>query len=179
MSRAGEAERWFRRVLPGLAQHPTLFPYALDLERGLVLLVELDEQDYRNAAFLDERCMTESMQAQQHEIDMIATAVEEMSASISEVARSAAQASHATEETNQRANAGQRAVELAIASTDKVAEGMRDSIGTIQSLQQDSQTIGSVLGLSAESQIHVLGLRRGGEQPGLRGHERARGFSGD
>jgi hypothetical protein len=62
MSRAGEAERWFRRVLPGLAQHPTLFPYALDLERGLVLLVELDEQDYRNAAFLDERCMTESMQ---------------------------------------------------------------------------------------------------------------------
>ena len=36
------------------------------------------------------------MQAQQHEIDMIATAVEEMSASISEVARSAAQGEGAT-----------------------------------------------------------------------------------
>ncbi|MGB5494901.1 MAG: PAS domain-containing methyl-accepting chemotaxis protein, partial [Sedimenticolaceae bacterium] len=104
--------------------------------------------------------MTDDMLAQQHEIDMIATAVEEMSASISEVARSAAQASHATEETNQRANAGQRAVELAIASTDKVAEGMRDSIGTIQSLQQDSQTIGSVLGVirGVAEQTNLLAL---------------------
>jgi aerotaxis receptor len=121
--------------------------------------------------------MTESMQAQQHEIDMIATAVEEMSASISEVARSAAQASHATEETNQRASAGQRAVELAIASTDKVAEGVRDSIGTIQSLQQDSQAMGSVLGVirGVAEQTNLLALNAAIEA--ARAGEQGRGFA--
>ena len=121
--------------------------------------------------------MTENMQAQQHEIDMIATAVEEMSASISEVARSAAQASRATEETNQRASAGQRAVELAIASTDKVAAGMRDSIGTIQSLQQDSQTIGSVLGVirGVAEQTNLLALNAAIEA--ARAGEQGRGFA--
>ena len=121
--------------------------------------------------------MTDDMLAQQHEIDMIATAVEEMSASISEVARSATQASHATEETNQRASAGQRAVELAIASTDKVAEGMRDSIGTIQSLQQDSQTIGSVLGVirGVAEQTNLLALNAAIEA--ARAGEQGRGFA--
>ena len=121
--------------------------------------------------------MTDAMLAQQHEIDMIATAVEEMSASISEVARSAARASHATEETNQRASAGQRAVELAIASTDKVAAGMRDSIGTIQSLQQDSQTIGSVLGVirGVAEQTNLLALNAAIEA--ARAGEQGRGFA--
>jgi methyl-accepting chemotaxis protein len=68
-------------------------------------------------------------------------------------------------------------VELAIASTDKVAAGMRDSIGTIQSLQQDSRTMGSVLGVirGVAEQTNLLALNAAIEA--ARAGEQGRGFA--
>lgn len=121
--------------------------------------------------------MTDSMQIQQKEIDVIATAVEEMSASVEEVARSAANASTATEMTNERAVAGQRAVESAIASTHKVADGVANAASTVASLEQDSEGIGTVLVVirGIAEQTNLLALNAAIEA--ARAGEQGRGFA--
>ena len=121
--------------------------------------------------------MSKNMQMQQHEIDMIATAVEEMSASVREVARSATTASEATERTNQRANAGQRALETAIAKTQQVADGVTQAAATIQSLEQESEAIDAVLVVirSIAEQTNLLALNAAIEA--ARAGEQGRGFA--
>ena len=121
--------------------------------------------------------MTDSMQVQQREIDMIATATEEMSASVQEVARSANSASLATEQTNQRATAGQRAVEEAITSTRRVAEGVARAAETIRTLEQDSEAIGTVLVVirGIAEQTNLLALNAAIEA--ARAGEQGRGFA--
>ncbi len=121
--------------------------------------------------------MTDSMQVQQREIDMIATATEEMSASVHEVARSATTASQATEQTNQRATAGQRAVEDAVASSRRVAEGVARAAETIRTLEQDSEAIGAVLVVirGIAEQTNLLALNAAIEA--ARAGEQGRGFA--
>jgi aerotaxis receptor len=116
--------------------------------------------------------MNGSLQVQQHEIDMIATAVEEMSASVQEVARSATMAAAATEQTNQRATAGQRAVDAAISSSQELADSVAGAAETIASLEQDSEAIGAVLvvirGIAEQTNLLALNAAieaaRAGEQ---------------
>ena len=121
--------------------------------------------------------MTESMEVQQNEIDMIATAVEQMSASVHEVAQSAATASAATETTNERAVAGQHALESAVRSTGKVAEGVTNAASTIESLEQDSENIGTVLVVirGIAEQTNLLALNAAIEA--ARAGEQGRGFA--
>ena len=121
--------------------------------------------------------MSNEMQAQQHEIETIATAVEQMSMSIKEVARSANSASDATEQTNQRARAGQRAVDSAITSANQVADGVSHASGIMASLQQDSESIGAVLDVirGIADQTNLLALNAAIEA--ARAGDQGRGFA--
>ena len=121
--------------------------------------------------------MSQNMVLQQREIDMVATAIEEMSASVREVARSATNASAATEQTNLRASAGQRAVDSAIASTRQVAESVHHAAETIQSLDHDSAAIDAVLVVirSIAEQTNLLALNAAIEA--ARAGEQGRGFA--
>ncbi len=53
-----EGRRWLQQVLPTLPVDPSLFPYQLDLEQNLVLMIQMTETDYERAAFLDERIIS-------------------------------------------------------------------------------------------------------------------------
>jgi aerotaxis receptor len=121
--------------------------------------------------------MSQSMQTQQHEIDIMAAAVEEMSASVHEVARSAVTASDATEQTNLRANAGKRSLEAAIAQTKLVADGVTQAANTIRSLEQESEAIDAVLVVirGIAEQTNLLALNAAIEA--ARAGEQGRGFS--
>lgn len=121
--------------------------------------------------------MSQNMVLQQREIDMVATAIEEMSASVREVARSATNASASTEQTNLRASAGQRAVDSAIASTRQVAESVHHAAETIQSLDHDSAAIDAVLLVirSIAEQTNLLALNATIEA--ARTGEQGRGFA--
>lgn len=121
--------------------------------------------------------MTRNMDTQRQEIDRIATAAEEMSASVQEVAHSAGRAAHATEQTHARATAGQKAVHRAIECTQRVADGVEHASGIIQSLEKDSEAIGSVLIVirGIAEQTNLLALNAAIEA--ARAGEQGRGFA--
>ncbi|MCB1800690.1 MAG: methyl-accepting chemotaxis protein [Gammaproteobacteria bacterium] len=121
--------------------------------------------------------MTEELQTQRHEIDMIATAAEEMSASVSEVARSARAASESTRQTNERATTGKTAVNEAVASTRRVADGMHRAAAILAALEQDSEAIGTVLVVirGIAEQTNLLALNAAIEA--ARAGEQGRGFA--
>jgi aerotaxis receptor len=121
--------------------------------------------------------MQNGMSAQREEIDLIATAAEEMSASVQEVARSAAEASQATEQTHARATAGQNAVDRAITCTGRVADGVERASEIIKSLESDSEAIGTVLFVIRDiaDQTNLLALNAAIEA--ARAGEQGRGFA--
>lgn len=51
-------------MVADLAASPALYPWSLDLERRAVLLVRMDEADYRASSFLDERIVTRDRRGQ-------------------------------------------------------------------------------------------------------------------
>jgi aerotaxis receptor len=121
--------------------------------------------------------MTDSMLVQQQELDMIATAAEEMSANVQEVSRSATSASQATEQTNQRATTGRDAINEAVTITEQVANGVARATDTIQTLEKDSEAIGTVLEVirGIAEQTNLLALNAAIEA--ARAGEQGRGFA--
>ncbi len=121
--------------------------------------------------------MNSDMQAQQKEIDAIATAVEQMCASVKAVAASAHSANNATEQTHQRARAGQEAVDHAISSTKQVADEINRASGIMASLEQHSESIGAVLDVirGIADQTSLLALNAAIEA--ARAGDQGRGFA--
>ena len=121
--------------------------------------------------------MAGNMDLQRREVDMVATAMEEMSSSIRDVAQNAANASSSTEQTRDRASAGQVAVDCAIANTRRMADGISRATQTIASLQDDSEAIGAVLGVIRDiaDQTNLLALNAAIEA--ARAGDQGRGFA--
>jgi methyl-accepting chemotaxis protein len=96
---------------------------------------------------------------------------------VQEVARSATMAAAATEQTNQRATAGQRAVDAAISSSQELADSVAGAAETIASLEQDSEAIGAVLVVirGIAEQTNLLALNAAIEA--ARAGEQGRGFA--
>src|SRR5210317_982399 len=55
-----EGRRWLKQVLPTLPVDPSLYPQQIDLEQNLALMIQMAEEDYERAAFLDERVISPS-----------------------------------------------------------------------------------------------------------------------
>ncbi|HHK4688656.1 TPA: cache domain-containing protein, partial [Pseudomonas aeruginosa] len=102
----------------------------------------------------------QAMERQRHETDQVATAINEMSAAAHEVAQSAQRAAEAAQQTDHEGQAAKRVVDGSIERIHALVDEIRDSGTSLDSLQQDVQSIVSVLGVirSIAEQTNLLAL---------------------
>lgn len=131
---------------------------------------------------------TEKMQAQsgyarqgvtrqQLETDQIATAINQMTATVQEVARSATDAASAANQADKEANNGKNVVSQTIKSIQTLAENVEQAANVIQKLEGDTTEIGSVLDVikGIADQTNLLALNAAIEA--ARAGEQGRGFA--
>ncbi|WP_409563811.1 methyl-accepting chemotaxis protein [Pseudomonas sp. SLBN-26] len=119
----------------------------------------------------------QAMERQRHETDQVATAINEMSAAAHEVAQSAQGAAEAAQKTDQEGQAAKRVVDGSITRIHSLVGDIRESGVSLDSLQQDVQSIVSVLGVirSIAEQTNLLALNAAIEA--ARAGEAGRGFA--
>ncbi|MCW8886732.1 MAG: methyl-accepting chemotaxis protein, partial [Motiliproteus sp.] len=77
--------------------------------------------------------------------DMVATAMNEMAATVNEIAQNAVSASEATRAANEQAQHGDHEVEATVTMISNLADELRTASKIIQSLQQNSNEVGSFI----------------------------------
>ena len=114
---------------------------------------------------------------QQNETDQVATAMNEMSASVHEVARNTEQASEAAGTANAETVAGQQVMQVTISVMRTVADEVNRVAEAIEALKQDSENINSVVEVisSIAEQTNLLALNAAIEA--ARAGEQGRGFA--
>jgi len=119
----------------------------------------------------------QGIQKQQQETDMVAVAIEEMTATAQEVASLAANTSVSTRETQQEANTGREIVAENMRAVERLSEEMKNAEEVIGVLETDSDNIGSVLGVirGIAEQTNLLALNAAIEA--ARAGEQGRGFA--
>lgn len=111
------------------------------------------------------------------ETEQVATAMNEMSATVQEVARNAADAAEAASRAHNDANDGQQVVEKAISSIHTLDSGIQSSADAIRKLQDETSEIGGVLDVirGIAEQTNLLALNAAIEA--ARAGEQGRGFA--
>ena len=119
----------------------------------------------------------QAMERQRHETDQVATAINEMSAAAHEVARSAQGAAEAAQQTDNEGQAAKKVVDGSIDHIHALVEDIRESGVSLDNLQQDVQSIVSVLDVirSIAEQTNLLALNAAIEA--ARAGEAGRGFA--
>ncbi|MFT5235581.1 MAG: methyl-accepting chemotaxis protein [Shewanella sp.] len=114
---------------------------------------------------------------QLNETDMVATAITEMGATIDEIAKNTELAAERADNTHENALKGQDGVEQTIEKIQSLAEQLNRSAQVIGELENDSQTIGSVLDVirGIAEQTNLLALNAAIEA--ARAGEQGRGFA--
>ncbi len=120
---------------------------------------------------------TINLQQQQNETTLVATAVEEMSLSVKEVARNTNAAMTATQEVNERALHSQSVVEKSLITVNELVEAVDKVSAIISGLHNTSSTISSVIDVikGIAEQTNLLALNAAIEA--ARAGEQGRGFS--
>ncbi|HSX71899.1 MAG TPA: methyl-accepting chemotaxis protein [Pseudomonas sp.] len=118
-----------------------------------------------------------AMERQRHETDQVATAINEMSAAAHEVAKSAQGAAEAAQQTDREGQAAKQVVDGSITRIHALVGDIRSSGQSLDSLQQDVQSIVSVLDVirSIAEQTNLLALNAAIEA--ARAGEAGRGFA--
>ncbi|MBB2496343.1 methyl-accepting chemotaxis protein [Aquipseudomonas ullengensis] len=119
----------------------------------------------------------QAMERQRSETDQVATAINEMSAAAHEVAKSAQGAAEAAQQTDHEGQAAKRVVDGSIERIHALVVDIRTSGQSLDSLQQDVQSIVSVLDVirSIAEQTNLLALNAAIEA--ARAGEAGRGFA--
>ncbi|MEH6649547.1 MAG: HAMP domain-containing methyl-accepting chemotaxis protein [Motiliproteus sp.] len=114
---------------------------------------------------------------QQQELTQLATAIQQLSQTIHGVAENAEQASHNAQQTDSHAQQGNQLVSGAAAGITALNSKVDDTVTEVQSLQQQTQSIGSVLDVirSIAEQTNLLALNAAIEA--ARAGESGRGFA--
>ncbi|WP_455203429.1 methyl-accepting chemotaxis protein [Kaarinaea lacus] len=118
-----------------------------------------------------------AMQRQQIQTEQVATAMNEMSATVAEVSKNAATASEEVKNSSAQANTGKQVVTQTIDSISNVATEVERAAEVIQVLEQDSENIGKVLDVirNIAEQTNLLALNAAIEA--ARAGEQGRGFA--
>jgi len=114
---------------------------------------------------------------QQSESDQVATAMNEMSATVNEVAHNAVEAANASSLADSEAAKGRRVVNDAMGSIKQLAHDIEDTSKTINELEVESNNIGTVLNViqGIAEQTNLLALNAAIEA--ARAGESGRGFA--
>ena len=115
--------------------------------------------------------------SQKIETDQVATAMNEMTATVQDVARNAQAASEAAEVADQQARAGDKVVGEAIDQIERLATEVSNSTQAMSTLKQESDKIGTVLDVikAVAQQTNLLALNAAIEA--ARAGEAGRGFA--
>lgn len=151
-------------------------------ERFQLALNDVDRSAEQLAAASEETSVvtvhtSASMGKQQSEISQVATAMNEMHATASEVARSASLAAEAAHHADQEAVVGRDVSLQTIEAIESLASAVEHATGVIESLAKDSEEIGSVLDVikGIADQTNLLALNAAIEA--ARAGEAGRGFA--
>ncbi|WGK89792.1 methyl-accepting chemotaxis protein [Pseudomonas migulae] len=130
--------------------------------------------DELNAVTLDS---TQGLQQQNNEIEQAATAVNEMTSAVEEVARNAVSTSDATRQSSESAHLGQERVSETASAISDLANDVQHTGELVQSLANQSQDIGKVLDVirAIAEQTNLLALNAAIEA--ARAGESGRGFA--
>ena len=114
---------------------------------------------------------------QQGDVDQVATAMNEMSATVQEVARNAMEAANAARDADAEAAQGKEVVAQAVGTIDRLANEVEEAAEVIHQLAQDSENIGTVLDVikAIAEQTNLLALNAAIEA--ARAGEQGRGFA--
>ncbi len=120
---------------------------------------------------------TRGLQEQNNEIEQAATAVNQMTAAVEEVARNAVSTSDATRQSSQSAQLGQERVSETASAINALASDVQNTGELVQSLANQSQDIGKVLDVirAIAEQTNLLALNAAIEA--ARAGESGRGFA--
>jgi methyl-accepting chemotaxis protein len=119
----------------------------------------------------------QGVQEQQQEIDMVAAAMNEMSATVHDIARNASEASNAASVANTAAVSGQSVVKRSVATIHQLADNVENVAQAIATLEGESHEIGKVLDVirAIAEQTNLLALNAAIEA--ARAGEHGRGFA--
>lgn len=153
----------------------------LKAQQNTVLWRTMTETDELHNAAMTAENLTQSaesnMNALHGEVDMVATAMEEMTATVQEVAESASRTSLSTQEAYDQANSGKNALLETRQIIGKLAVELDRCSQIIQKLAADSEQIGSVVDVirGVAEQTNLLALNAAIEA--ARAGEMGRGFA--
>jgi methyl-accepting chemotaxis protein len=162
----GNLVRWFNQFLDKL--QPTI-------QKIRTATVETRSTASRSHQIAQET--SDGMQSQLREIEQVATATHEMSATAHEVAASAAKAAIAAQGANDSAKDGLLAMNRSTADISSLVENLSAAMAEVQSLSSNSEEIGTVLDVirSIAQQTNLLALNAAIEA--ARAGESGRGFA--
>ena len=162
----GELVNWFNRFLDKLQPTIAQIKQSITEARGTA--------DQSSAIA---RQTSEGMQVQFREIDQVATASNEMSATAHDVANSASNAASAARGADQSAREGMSIIEQSTRDITTLADEVSKAVGEVEALAVNSEQIGSVLEVirSIAEQTNLLALNAAIEA--ARAGESGRGFA--
>ncbi|PSL91213.1 chemotaxis protein [Pseudomonas sp. R9.37] len=162
----GQLAGWFNRFLDKL--------------QPIIAQVKRSVQDARGTADQSAAIATETsagMEQQYRQVDQVATASHEMSATAQDVARSAAQAAQAARDADQATREGLTVIDRTTTNIGHLAADMSTAMAQVEGLAANSEKIGSVLEVirGIAEQTNLLALNAAIEA--ARAGEAGRGFA--
>jgi methyl-accepting chemotaxis protein len=115
--------------------------------------------------------------SQKEETEQVATAMNQMTATVHDVARNAEEAAQAAQTADDKVESGQRVVRQSMVRIEQLADSATSASSSIESLSAEIQNIGTVLGVikSVAEQTNLLALNAAIEA--ARAGEQGRGFA--
>lgn len=162
----GQLVSWFNRFLDKLQ------PIIADVKLSV-----LDARSTADQSAAIAKQTSNGMQQQLREVDQVATAFQEMSATAHDVAHNAAQAADAARSADEATHEGLAVIDTTTTTIESLAARMTVAMGEVEGLSSSSQQIGSVLEVirSIADQTNLLALNAAIEA--ARAGDAGRGFA--